>query len=177
MLAPIEETIQKVERLYQSVTGHEAPRSNGEPYAPIPPEADATRHVEESLARLLELVQTSFAPARGPSWRPPLTLREERGERVLELDLPGVSRDSLSVVLSGDVVTVSGHRQPPDALEAADGRVHSSERLFGPFERSVQLPGGVAAGDVRAKLTEGVLEVRVPKSNHPEWEPRNVPVT
>lgn len=176
MMASIEDTIQSVERLYQSVTGQQAPGNNGEPYSPIPPEADASRHVEQQLLQLVQKVQEAFGAEQAVVWSPPLTVRDEQGERIVELDLPGVARDSVSVIVSGDFLTIAGHRTPPPAGSASGTRVVHNECSFGPFERTLPLPEGVTAQQITAELRDGVLKVRVPRAGR-QAEPRPVPVT
>jgi HSP20 family molecular chaperone IbpA len=174
-MTPIEEAIGQVEHLYRSITGRQTP-SNGKPYAPIPPEIDAGRHVEEQLGRLLELVRESLATPAPPPWMPPVSVHVDDKELVVQVDLAGVPRESIKVSVAGDAITVSGTRPPPWSSNTVDERLRYSERPFGPFLRSVTMPAGVAMGDLRATLTDGVLVVRASRKAEMRTEPQAVPV-
>src|SRR5690606_42015986 len=80
---------------------------------------------------------------------------------VLKADLPGLDRDDIQIEVSDNVLTISGERR--DESEEKREGYHRVERSFGRFQRSVELPEGIAAEDVRAKFDRGVLEVRIPK--------------
>ena len=80
----------------------------------------------------------------------------EAGYMVL-VDVPGVPRESLEVSAVGDELTISGERPRPTLPEGAEAL--RSEREFGPFSRSIRLPGEVDVSAVRAKLDSGVLRV------------------
>jgi HSP20 family protein len=55
-----------------------------------------------------------------------------------------------------------------------DTRVHALERNTGPFGRAVRLPEHVESERIRASFTNGVLEVRIPKSS--AAQPRKIPI-
>jgi HSP20 family protein len=154
----IDETIENVEKLYQSVTGRPAPLPDG-PYAPIPAEKDPVEHIEEQLSRLLsavgETVQSEESAQRAV-WAPPLTIWETDREVLLSFELPGVPRESVQVTLQGDIVTVQGERPP-----RRDARLRVSERPIGRFRRTVQLSSSPRENEPAAELRDGILEVRI----------------
>lgn len=94
-------------------------------------------------------------------WVPPMDLAETEEHLVLRADLPGMDREDIQIEVSENVLTVSGERraQSEDKREG----YHRVERSFGRFSRSIELPEGIAAEDVRAKFDRGVLEVEIPK--------------
>lgn len=107
---------------------------------------------------------------RGPTRHPiPLDLFETEGSFVLRADVPGIERDNLDVTLEDGRLTVAGSRTLP---EDAQSRSFLSERGTTDFRRSFDLPSPVDADGVAASLTNGVLEVTVPKV--PEPEPRRI---
>jgi HSP20 family protein len=89
------------------------------------------------------------------------------------MDLPGLKRDDVSVVVTNDVLTVSGERR--EEHEETRDTWYSRERAFGAFSRSVTLPPGTDPAKVVAEFEDGVLEVRIPGA-HPPREPRTVEV-
>jgi HSP20 family molecular chaperone IbpA len=174
MTASIDQTIERVEQLYQSVTGRDVPRIDGAPYAPIPPEVDAAEHVEQQFARLLEMMNGAIgAPAPVATWSPPVAIREQQGELVIEADLAGVVRESVRVQVTNNMLTIQGDRPPM----GGETRILYSERPLGPFRRSVPLPESVASSEVRAELRDGVLRVWIPIPSRPAAGLQSIPVT
>jgi HSP20 family protein len=96
---------------------------------------------------------------------PPADVVVTADEVKVFMDVPGLTADSLEIELENDVLTVRGERTMPYATTAnGDGRSWQRvERGFGRFERSLQVPRGLNADSVAASLTDGVLEIRLPK--------------
>src|SRR5262245_22638011 len=111
----IEETITRIEQLYQSLTGRALPRGEA-PYAPIPAEKDPAEHVEKQLNQLLSLLGElggEVRPLPQTSWTPAMAVWESHTEIRISLDLPGVTRDVVEVVAQGKILTISGNRPAP----------------------------------------------------------------
>ena len=105
-------------------------------------------------------------------WIPAMDLVEEGEQYVLRADLPGVGEDDVSVELEDNVPTVSGERKS-EHREQGDG-FRRIERSSGSFSRSLTLPEGIDAEQIRARFEQGVLEVRVPKPE--QRKPRRVAI-
>ena len=96
------------------------------------------------------------------SWVPLADVVERADAYVIELELPGLDRDDLTVQAHESEVVVRGDRRP-----SAAGRpeaFHRLERRHGPFSRSFRLPASIDAAAIVAELREGVLRVTVPKA-------------
>ncbi|KZV87260.1 HSP20-like chaperone [Exidia glandulosa HHB12029] len=104
--------------------------------------------------------------------------RPESNETILSLELPGVARDAVGIDVhvdgaDGPRLVVSGEHT---RLQGS-GRLATHERVFGKFERTVRLPRGVTADDVKAELVDGVLTVTYPmRKSVPESESTRVTV-
>jgi HSP20 family protein len=171
----VEETIGRMEHLYQALTGAGLPRTEG-PYAPIPAEKDPAEHVEKQMNRLLTLLGDlggDIRPVPLTSWTPAMSVWESHTEIRICVDLPGVPRDQVQVVAQGKVLTISGQRSIP---RNDDFRLHSSESPIGPFRRAVYIPAGMRQGEPRAEMKDGVLEIRIQKESSQITTPKNVPV-
>ena len=92
---------------------------------------------------------------------PAMDLSESETAYVLRADLPGMSINDVKIELEENVLTVSGERHHEE--ESRDGGYYRRERSFGTFARTLLLPHGVDAERIEANLTDGVLEVRIPK--------------
>jgi HSP20 family molecular chaperone IbpA len=166
----IDETIAASERLHEAITGtRPIAASPDAPYAPIPPERDPVAHVEEQVDRLLYALSGPVAPpARAVS--PPISIVEEGAEYLFLIDVPGVARDRLDLHVRGDTLVVAGRRAEP----AGEGqKVRLAEPSFGAFRRAIRLPPDAHAKEMNARLKEGVLEIRIPRST---GSSRSVPV-
>jgi HSP20 family protein len=105
-------------------------------------------------------------------WIPPMDLTEAEGKYVIRADLPGLSEEDIEIQVKDDVLTISGERKS-EHQDSGEG-FYRVERSFGRFSRSLDLPAGVDVAAVTAAFENGVLEVRVPKSE--EHEPTKVQI-
>jgi HSP20 family protein len=95
-------------------------------------------------------------------WTPAVDLIETPTEAHLDVDLPGIDPVLVEVSLTGNMLNIQGpkrtHIPPPG------GTVHLAERMQGPFQRSIPMPAPVIADSVSAELKNGVLQIRLLKS-------------
>ncbi len=110
-----------------------------------------------------------FLPARwlrsraAPRVRmPAVDLKETDSELILKADLPGVKKEELSVEVTPEAVTLKGE-MGQEKEEKGKG-FYYSERAWGGFERTIPLPVEVKADQAKARFSDGVLEITVPKT-------------
>ena len=116
---------------------------------------------------------TAASPASGVRmWAPVLDMHETKDDLVLTFELPGVREKDVSLSITGDLLTVRGERGFD--RDTKDETTHHIERVYGKFERSVQLPMPVQADKVKATYRDGVLEVRLPKAE--EVKPKAIKI-
>jgi HSP20 family protein len=101
---------------------------------------------------------------------PALDLYEDKEGLVAKVELPGMKKEDITISLEDDVLTVSGERKQDPQLDGAT--VCRCERTLGRFERSLTLPGKVDAAKIKAAYTDGVLTIRLPKTE----EAKQVPI-
>lgn len=120
------------------------------------------RRMSEEMDRMFG----GFGSGRGQSgagggmWSPAIEVSERDGNYVVCAELPGIKPDEVKVELTDDAVVIQGDRRWES--EQNQGGLQRSERRYGQFYRSIPIPEGVDAEQVRAKLENGVLEVTVP---------------
>jgi len=102
------------------------------------------------------------------TWAPPVDVVHENGHLVLRADVPGIKPDEVKIEVEDDILTVSGSHE--EKKEEKDKRFLRRERRFGSFARSMTLPAGVDAKQIKAKTHDGVVEVTIPlpKEEQPE---------
>jgi len=98
---------------------------------------------------------------QGSSAEYPLVRISANDEAALvSAEIPGIDPDKLSVAAQGATLTIEGERVAEDGGGA---RYIRRERGFGRFKRLIRLPFEVDAEKVEAKLSRGVLEIRLPR--------------
>jgi HSP20 family protein len=95
------------------------------------------------------------------AWMPPADTYETADGVVLEVELPGLSRDDFSLEVRQDMLVLQGERR--QRTEVKEEGYHRRERAYGHFERSFLLPATLDRDGVQATYKDGVLEVRLPK--------------
>jgi HSP20 family protein len=106
------------------------------------------------------------------NWAPAVDIREENDRFVLIADIPGVKREEVEVTLEEGVLSIKGERRA-ETEEAREG-FHRKERVHGSFLRQFTLPDTVNTDNISATVTDGVLEIGIPKQAKPE--PRKISV-
>jgi HSP20 family protein len=102
---------------------------------------------------------------------PAVTIYETPDEYVFLAELPGWSREQVSINFENQTLTLSGQRD----LQAEDGRqYHRVEGFYGQFTRSFTVPGHVDFNRVEAELKNGLLTIHLPKRE--EAKPRTIEV-
>ncbi len=93
---------------------------------------------------------------------PSLDVFEEKDELVVKADLPGMNKDEIEVTVTENVVTIKGEKKKEEEVKEKD--YYRRERSYGSFVRSVELPCEVKSDQIKANFKDGVLEVRMPKT-------------
>ena len=106
----------------------------------------------------------------GEGFTPLADVEETDDAYVVEVELPGVKGEDLSVEVAGRRLTVSGERKERERV----GILRRQTRTVGRFHYEVVLPGEVDEEGIQASLDEGVLTVQVPKAE--AERPRRIPV-
>jgi HSP20 family protein len=106
-----------------------------------------------------------------PVLRPPVNIFEDAHGITIEADMPGVSRDRLTLQVDKDTLLVEGDAQidMPAGMEALYADVRITH-----YRRSFTLSGELEPEKIEASLKDGVLTVRIPK--RAELRPRKIEV-
>lgn len=93
---------------------------------------------------------------------PAVDVSEKGSEYEITTELPGLDEKNVEVKLSNGTLTIKGEKK--EEREEKQKNYQLSERSYGSFTRSFQLPEGIDASKIEAKLSKGVLTVKLPKS-------------
>jgi HSP20 family protein len=106
------------------------------------------------------------------SWTPAVDIHETDDSFVIKAELPGVSKDDVSIDVHQNTLTLRGQRKHESAVK--NERYHRVERVYGTFQRSFVLPEMVDQEKVQATFKDGVLELHLPKSE--SAKPRRIAI-
>ncbi|MEO6908635.1 MAG: Hsp20/alpha crystallin family protein [Abditibacteriaceae bacterium] len=103
-----------------------------------------------------------FDTGESPLWSPAVDITETADEILLAAELPGMKKEDIDISLSGETLTLSGHRKFEQAQHSE--QYLRIERQYGSWRRSFQLEVAIDAAGVTASYEDGVLTVHLPKA-------------
>ncbi|MEW2250604.1 Hsp20/alpha crystallin family protein [Streptomyces sp. NPDC006975] len=141
----------------------------------VPPVGDPFRELEELHTRMDRLMRSVF-PGGGElgvagAWAPPADIEDTEDAYLVELELPGVDKDQITIEVSQSELDVHGEIKEKERA----GVVRRQARRTGQFDYRMSLPPNSDTEHISADLTNGVLTVRVPKAE--KATPRRVEIT
>jgi len=96
------------------------------------------------------------------AWMPPVDIEELDHQFTVQVELPGVVKDDVKIVMQDTILTIRGEKkQEKQSKSTTYQRV---ERLYGSFQRSFTLPAAVRSDQIEATFKDGILTVTVPKA-------------
>lgn len=126
------------------------------------------------LSRRLGMLGDAWPDLRAEldkGFTPPVDIEETEDAWTLELELPGVEKKAIDLQTHGRTVVVTGERKEKERT----GVMRRKERVTGRFRYEVTLPGEFDNDSIEAKLDNGELSVRLPKTAADQ--PRKVKIT
>lgn len=126
-----------------------------------------------SLPLEVERFFEDFGLSNDTVWVPSVDVTETDDAYELKAELPGLKKEDIHVSVEDNVLCLKGEKKQES--ESKTKSVHRIERMYGKFERSFRLPNGVKANEIKAKYENGILTVRLPKSE--EAKRKEIPVT
>ena len=153
-----------------------------EPTKALSPFQEMERRFEEMERRFEDFFRKPFSLL--PSWMPRLKMPEieevspsmdiftEGDDVVVKGELPGMKKEDINVSLTKDTISISGEKKKEEKVEKKD--YYSLERSYGSFKRSFSLPAEVQTEKASAKFKDGVLEIRIPKTEEAKKKEKKV---
>jgi HSP20 family protein len=103
---------------------------------------------------------------------PAIDVTVEKDNVVVKADLPGLSKDNVTVTLQDNYLTITGEKKHETEKKEAD--YFLSERVYGSFTRTIELPVAVDSQKIEARFKDGVLHVTLPKTE--DAKPKQIEV-
>jgi HSP20 family protein len=95
-------------------------------------------------------------------FNPPFDISETDQEILVKAELPGVDPKEIEVNITGSTLTIKGEKR--EEREEKTENMHRVERSFGHFSRSITLPCEVKEDSIEASFKNGVLNLKLPKT-------------
>ena len=121
-----------------------------------------------------QMIDSFFGGSRPMSaaWGPGVDVVEDADAYRLYAELPGLTKEDVHVEMNENVLTLRGEKRIERNDEGENW--HRIERREGAFERSFSLAKPIKADAIKAKFSDGVLTVTVPKAD--EAKPREISI-
>lgn len=107
-------------------------------------------------------------------WTPSCNVSETPEEYRIEAELPGVKQEDLEVKVENRTLTLRGERR--EKKEEKQEKYHRVESSYGSFMRSFTLPDDADEDKVVAEYKNGLLTVRVIRTEPKESAARNIEI-
>jgi len=126
-----------------------------------------------------EIFNTFFRPsqlieeAQSTDITPSIDIKERENEYLVTADMPGVKKENVDVQIENGVLTVTGEVNRAEDEKEGE-RVIRQERFYGRYVRSLRLGRQIDTDKIEASLTDGVLNLVLPKAE--EVKPKKIAI-
>ena len=133
---------------------------------------DPLKDLMEIQERMNRLYDVTFGRTRREAvprrsvWTPSVDVYETGDEIVMNVELPEIDVNDLTVDVEKGVLTIRGERSLHKGVE--EEHYHLVERSYGPFSRSFTLPGSVDPTGIKGNYKNGILTLELPKKEGPK---------
>jgi HSP20 family protein len=104
-------------------------------------------------------------------WKAPLHVWEKEDALQIDAELPGVSKDAVSVTYENGYLNLQAERKTPDLGEHKT--LHNSFR-YGLFKQRISVGENYDPDTVQASLVDGILSIRLNKK--PQVQPKKIEI-
>ena len=115
-------------------------------------------------------------PAQVEGWAPAVNMAETKDEYTVTAELPGLKPENVSVDFTDGMLTIRGEKVDEKTEKEDDRTYYMWERRFGTFQRTLPFPGGIDDKKIAAEFKDGVLTVRLPKTEEVKPKRQAIPI-
>lgn len=131
-------------------------------------------YLSQRMRSIADDFPETFSFEFGKGFEPRIDVYSDSANVRVVAELPGMTKEGISLSVASGVLTMRGHKSAPDY---GDGiTVHRSERSFGDFVREIALPKDVDIAGVSATMNEGVLTIVLNKKAAPQDREINIDI-
>jgi len=106
------------------------------------------------------------------TWYPIADIFEDKEGYVFKLEVPGLNKEEIDIEICDNTLSIKGEKK--EEKEVSRENFHRIERFTGKFNRSFTLPKDVDSGKINAAMKDGILELRIPKTE--EKKAKMIPI-
>jgi HSP20 family protein len=131
--------------------------------------------LRDAMDRLFDSYFTAPATPvsdRWPAWSPAIDVVETKDAYHVKAEVPGIAPGDIDISMTGNTLTLKGEKK--EEKTEGDTTWHRTERTYGSFVRTLELPEGVDPERVQACHDKGVLTIEIAKSER--VKPRTIKV-
>jgi HSP20 family protein len=136
------------------------------------PIASLQREIDRAFETFWSRFDASDWPGGGSVLRSDMVETDDAVE--VSVELPGMEMKDVEVTASGDMLTIRGEKRVE--RQADKTGYYLSERSYGAIHRTIPLPPGVDGEKAEASFRNGVLTVKVPKTEEAQARVRRIEV-
>jgi len=129
----------------------------------------------DPLFRGFDLAPVGALEDRYAGFSPSVDVRESDEEFTIKAEIPGIDEKDVEVLVSDDTVTLKGEKKEEQEDKGKD--YYRLERSYGSFHRVIPLPKGVNLEKVEATFKNGILTVKLPKTEEAQSKGKKIPIT
>ena len=150
--------------------------TKSEPMRGLTPFEEAERWFEAAFRRPFSLLGHRWLPrlraVEMEEVSPSMDIFEEGDNVVVKTELPGMKKEDIEVSVTDHRMRISGEKKREEKVEKKN--YYWEERSYGSFSRSFQLPSEVQTDKVEATFKDGILEIRIPKTEEAKKKEKKV---
>lgn len=90
-------------------------------------------------------------------------IREKDGNYLMEIDLPGFSKEDINAELNNGYMTITARKDESNDTKDEEGNYIHRERCTGTCSRTFYVGDGIREEDITASFKDGILHLSVPK--------------
>ena len=91
------------------------------------------------------------------SFSPKIDISEKENQLIIDAEIPGVKKEDLKITLQDNILTIEGEKK--NTSNEDERKYFRTERSYGSFKKSFNLPEDVDSEKVNAKFNNGVLSI------------------
>lgn len=95
------------------------------------------------------------------NFTPRVRISDDKDNYHIDMEMPGISKDSVKISLENNMLTVSGTKKAQSKSE--DSNLIMNEIYYGEFSRSFNLSDEIKKENIEAEFKDGVLSITLPK--------------
>ncbi len=129
---------------------------------------------KENKAKKIKIDNTNDSPQikKAEEGQLPVDIYQTPSEIVIKSAIAGVSEKDLDITITNDLVEIRGSRE--SEKEVSEENYFYSECFWGNFSRSIILPVEVETNKTTASFKNGILTIRLPKSERTKTKKINI---